>query len=270
MGSLGSVAGPLAIVAAGSKVLEGFYDGIADTTRKLTSVGTKVAGNDGFGAITEGIEGAASTITSKIPVLGDAMQAQVEMYTQFIKSFDVITEAFRARGEELSRFDGNIAAASAESKVTKLLADINEAQRLGNEYAAVIREKAEIQVEFQRALEPIKAAMMQTLLPIMRGVTNFLKLYNDGAERIGQDVKQTMELIKVLVSLTGVGGAAVVAMSEEMKKQSEMREKERSDRANAMLDELFNMSRQGGQAVGQDMIVNVPNPTGLDIFNAGR
>ena len=206
MGAAGSVAGPLALVTAGSKIMESFYRSVQDTTRQMTAVATSIAGNDGIGAVTGAIEGASRQVTSKIPILGDALQAQVEMYTGFLKAFDQVTEAFKRRGEELRRFDGGIAAASAESKTNLLLADIREAQNLGNEYAAIIREKTELQVEFQRALEPIKAAVMQQLIPLLRSAVGILSLYNEGTEKIGSEVKRVSDrAIPLLSNLSGIG-----------------------------------------------------------------
>lgn len=166
---LASFAGPLAIATVGAKVMEGFYDGVSDATRRVGEFGTKVAGNDGIGAVTTVMDGFGAA-AGKVPVVGGMLEAQIGMYTTFLKTFDQVTAAFASRGEELKRYDGRIAFASAMSDTNKLLADIREGQQLGNQYAELISARTQLQVEFQEALAPIKAAMMEVLIPNLRAL----------------------------------------------------------------------------------------------------
>ncbi len=261
----GSIAGPLALVTAGSKIMESFYRSVQDTTRQMTAVATSIAGNDGIGAVTGAIEGGSRQVTSKIPILGDALQAQVEMYTGFLKAFDQVTEAFKRRGEELRRFDSNIAGASANAQVTKLLGDMNEAQKLGNEYAAIIREKAELQAEFQQALIPIKAAIMQTMIPILRAANDQLKLYNEIAERIGRDVKRGTEAVIALAQLSPAG-AAVIEIGKNVQKMREEQEEEKRKKDREMMRNLFELDSLADMMEDRDMKQQEQKPLGIDLF----
>lgn len=275
MGAAGSVAGPLALVTAGSlalvtagsKIMESFYRSVQDTTRQMTAVATSIAGNDGIGAVTGSIEGASKQITSKIPILGDALQAQVEMYTGFLKAFDQVTEAFKRRGEELRRFDGGIAAASANAQVTKLLGDMNEAQKLGNEYAAIIREKAELQAEFQQALIPIKSAIMQQMIPILRTATDQLKLYNELAEKLGRDVKKITEAAVALARLSPAF-SAILEISKIIKEIRQMGEKQDMEKSQAMMKKLFDLDSIADMMEDREMKEKEERPLGVDLFRS--
>lgn len=267
LSGVASAAGPLAVVTAISKAIEGFYDSVAETTRKMSAVSQSIAGNDGVGAITGAVEGAAGTITSKVPVLGEAMQAQVEMYTGFVKEFDKVTEAFKKRGEELSKYSGPIAGAKAESDVMKLLADINEAQRLGNEYGAIIRAKTEAQVEFQKALTPIKEMMMQKLIPVLEFVTLNLRGVNVVLNAISDTNKGISEGIKSLVGASEGGDKLLTELKDWVSgHQAEQRDKQH-DRQKAFLDDLFNVGRMGEPVRFQKRRDDPPDPQPLDLFD---
>ena len=263
----GSIAGPLAVVAAGSKVLESFYKSVQETTRRMVGVGEAIAGNDGIGAITGAIEGVGGQITSNIPVIGGALQAQVEMYTGFLKAFDQVTEAFKRRGEELRRFDSSIAGASANAQVTKLLGDMNEAQKLGNEYAAIIREKAELQAEFQQALIPIKSAIMQQMIPILRTATDQLKLYNELAEKLGRDVKKITEAAVALARLSPAF-SAILEISKIIKEIRQMGDKQDMEKSQAMMKKLFDLDGIADMIEDREMKEKEERPLGVDLFRS--
>jgi hypothetical protein len=271
LGGLASAAGPIGIAitaaTAGAKLLEGFYKSVQETTKQMTAVATSIAGNDGIGAVTGAIEGASKQVTSKIPILGDALQAQVEMYTGFIKAFDQVTEAFKKRGEELKRFDSNIAGASANADVKKLLGDINEAQQLGNEYAAIIREKSELQAEFQRGLIPIKAAIMQSLIPLLKIANNELQTYNKVIKVVSEDMKRTADVVTELFKMTP-SGAIVYEIGKNVQKMREKQEEEKRKKDQEMMRNLFELDSLADMMEDRDMRQQEQKPLGIDLFRS--
>jgi hypothetical protein len=246
-GIAGQAALPIAAVTAGAKVMEAFYGGVTDVTKRLTGVGQAIVKNDGVGAITGVMDGFGAA-AKKVPIIGGMLEKQIGMYSQFIKSFDQITEAFRQRGEELKVYSGPIAAASANAKVERLLGDIREAQHLGNQYAQIIQEKTAAQVEFQRAFEPIKMALMTQIIPIMKTVTVSLKAYNDTNQKIVDVMLQIRDATWEILRKLGLD-KAVEAIMENTKAINLAREEERARRQNEFLDDLFDVSRMGESAM---------------------
>lgn len=177
----GPASGPLLVVEAAAKLVANTYNGVSDKVRLFGNVVEKVAKNDGFGAITAVGDGFAD-MAAKVPVVGEAMSAQIKMYTQFLKTFEQVTDAFAQRGKELKGYSGPIAQAEAEGRVMKVMADLREAQNLGNDYAQVIREQAVMQTEMQRALEPIKHEIMRNLIPLMKAMNVQIKAVGKGLE----------------------------------------------------------------------------------------
>ena len=262
---IASVAGPVAIAGAVSKAVADMYKGVADFTRKVGDVGVSIAKNDGIGAITQVMDGFGE-IAGKVPIVGDALQAQIDAYTQFLRTFDQLTAAFAERGEQLNKFSGPIAAASAQAEVTRLLADIREAQNLGNEYAAVISERTEMQVEFQKALEPIKRVIMQDLVVALKFINAQLKFFNNGIEGLQKLNEKSGGVLKLIgdtaISMAGIPGL-IYSFLELVKRLPMFKAKP------VNLEDLINIGRKG---IDADAGVYRPDqsesvPLGIDLFD---
>jgi hypothetical protein len=264
----GPIAGPLAVAGAAAQLAAGAFNSVTGGLQKFGDVAAKVARNDGIGALTAVGDGAAEA-ADKLPVLGQAVGASIRTVNQFVKTFDQVSEAFAARGKEISQFDGDIAGATAESKVIKILGDIREAQELGAEYGQVIREQAIQQSEFQRALTPIKMMLMQQLIPIMKFVNINLKALNalvEGGKRAADEFhKEAMEALKVMAP------AAVVTIDllrEGFENAERDAEEKRRKEELKVIEDLLIMGRKATEAEDKwSPDPQQPQPLGIPLFD---
>jgi len=268
MGAIGAAAGPLAAVAAGAKVMEGFYQSVQAVTRKMGDIGTAIAKNDGVGAITGFIDGVGEAY-GKVPIIGGMLKEQIGQYSQFIKTFDQVTTAFEQRGREIAKFDARIAGAEAEANVVKLLSDIKEAQQLGNEYAALIQEKATMQAELQQALTPIKRIITQQLVVALRIVNFHLEAigklsqnFDDSMQKMSAGINGMVGDVKNVSAFFSQGGALLL----QFIKMAPWVKKERVE-DNELLRRLFDLSEMD-MTVSKEYMPErePPPPLGIDLF----
>jgi hypothetical protein len=149
-GRFGGTAGAVVGGAVGGKV-GGFVDNPA---APIANPSAKIAQNDGIGALTDAADSAAVALAF-IPGVGLPAALALKV------------GAFNDRGRELAGFDARIAGATARQDVTRLKADIREAQTLGGDYAKVIDKVTEFEEVMKVLLLPLKQTIMETL-PQMR------------------------------------------------------------------------------------------------------
>jgi hypothetical protein len=254
---LASVAGPLAAVTAGAKVLEGFYDGVQNTTRRIGDMNQAMVSNDGLEMMSQWNQGVADMV-GKVPLVGGMLQSQIEMYGEFLRTFDRMTEAFEQRGRQISQYDGNIATAVAVSDTDKLLADIREAQQLGNQYAEIISQRTQLQVQFQEALTPIKGAIMEVLIPILQNLNTFVGVVGSGVQQVadvGKDIKTAHDQVVEYASSLPLAKDTIVAIRKMIEQFPWV--KKQKDEPSAIL-QLLDIGRR---ALDADTNIRRPEPT---------
>lgn len=155
--------------------------GVASVFRTATSAvqtfgeaARKVASNDGIGFMTTGLN-AASDALGKIPVVGKVFSAGLDLASAGLTTFKSVLDAFTARGRELAKYNPQIAFAAAQADVRRIFADIREANQNAARYADLILKSQQLEESFQRALQPLKEAIMNLLIkltPVAQGVAD--------------------------------------------------------------------------------------------------
>lgn len=166
-GALLRAAGPVGIaVSAVSAALDAVTDVFKATTAAVKFFGEaaiKVAKNDGIGLLASGFNAAADAV-GKIPVLGKVFAAGLELASAGLTTFKAVLDAFTARGRELAKYNPRIALAAAQADVRKIFADIREANQNAGKYADLITQSQRLDESFQKALQPLKEAVMKILI----------------------------------------------------------------------------------------------------------
>lgn len=178
-GALGSMAGGKVGVAV--QVAETITDTLVKpfqfakvAIQQLGEAAVRVAKNDGFGLVTQGLD-AASDALGKIPVVGKAFAVGLDLASAGLKAFKGTLDAMADRGRELAKYNPQIALASAFADVRKIFADINEANRMAGKYADLIAKQQRVDEEFQKALMPLKEALADLTIKLMPAVSQMAR-----------------------------------------------------------------------------------------------
>ncbi len=181
------LAGPVGVAFTGIQMAAGLvkagFDAVAsavrfaaDSIRSLGDAAIRVARNDGIGLIASGANAAAGAL-NRIPIVGGLLASTFELASAGLTTFKSVLDSFTARGRELSRYNPVIAMAAATADVRKLFADMREANQNAARYADLILKSQQLDESFQRALQPLKEAVMRLLIkimPVMEGIANGL------------------------------------------------------------------------------------------------
>ena len=167
-GTIGLAAGPIGAAIGAAlgavagetvgKVIDFVLSPFENMQRALNFMGEaakKVAGNDGFGLVQQGLEGTASVLEN-IPIAGTFAAGALRTVGTAAKVAVDTLNAFAERGKELSMYSGTIAVAQAQQDVYKTLADLREAQRFGGGYARAISAQTQFEASMRGLLLPVK------------------------------------------------------------------------------------------------------------------
>ncbi len=178
----GSPIGLMAVAAA--KIADVVVDKVADGFRgiqKNTQLGGDAAkgiiGNDLYTPVMKGAEHAAQSL-EKIPIVGKVFAEQLRTASTVISVFKETVGAATARAKELQAYDSRIAQSFANQDVSRILADINEADRLGEQYGRIVDSQTDIMSEIKEIILPIKEIVVTDLadgLELLKVVLQILK-----------------------------------------------------------------------------------------------
>ena len=178
-GPVGAVVGQMVGEKIGKLIDDPFHKltDTLNTVTKATQVAGKamvhVAGNDGIGALPPP-PAPPRTGWKTSRWWGRSPTAGLRTFTTVLTTANQVVGAFAERGRELSKYDGRIAAATAQQDVTRLLADIKEAQR-SSEGSPTLIDKVTVFEEFIKELiAPIKDVVVDTLPDVIEFMMNAL------------------------------------------------------------------------------------------------
>ncbi len=134
----------------------------ADSAKKL-EMGRSIVKNDANGLI------------QQIDMLPDG----VKKFSQALKD---LTNAITDRGRELGAYSGPLAQSFAETDVKRMMADVREANYLGQSYSRVNNASADFETKFMDAMNPVKDALANVLAEILERLTKVLDIINDNID----------------------------------------------------------------------------------------
>lgn len=247
-GAIAKFAGPIGIaVSAVSAAFDALNSAMQATiagVKELGNAAIKVAKNDGIGLLASGFQGVANGL-SRIPIVGGLLASSFELVSASLTTFKSVLDAFTARGRELSRYNPVIAMAAATADVRKLFADMREANQNASKYADLILKSQQLDESFQRALQPLKEAVMKLLIKVAPAVEGM-------AVGLGRLIEQLpIEIQFFSDAMYSLSGALInyqKAMQELEEKR--LREKQAENMKNEGIAKLFpDMLRQAMESV---------------------
>ena len=138
------------------------FDRAASAARSTGVAAVGVAQNRAMPAVMEGLSAAASGLARLGPA-GLAAAAGLTAVGTAAGAFVATVDAFVARGRELAGLNAQLAGASAYADVTRMMADIREANELGPQMAQLIENQAKTETTVRELLLPIKSFMLDVL-----------------------------------------------------------------------------------------------------------
>jgi len=177
---------------------------------------SKLAGNDGLGALTTVADGVADTLGG-IPIAGQFFQASIKAVTGGLNMFKSVIDSFAGRAKELSGLNPLLAQAVAETEVQKFFADMREANANQEEYRDLIYAQAKLDRQWQDAITDIKKQLVPYLVKGATFMTGLVKILP----------AMLKKLVEILSLLPGVGDAFKLgkAMVDQIVEVTELLEK---------------------------------------------
>lgn len=138
---------------------------------------------------------------------GIVFAEELRTASSFVGAFTRTVDAFVARGRELSRFDANLATATATADVRKTLADIREANRTGREVGRLIDAQSRLEVAIQDALGPLKAKFADKLADSLERlvfVVEILERFMIVGESMDAGIERIYQLLRELAKYSPI------------------------------------------------------------------
>ena len=261
----GSPIGLMAVAAA--KIADVIVDKVADGFRgiqKNTQLGGDAAkgiiGNDLYTPVMKGAEHAAQSL-EKIPIVGKVFAEQLRTATAVISTFKETVDAATARAKELQGYDSRIAQSFANQDVSKILSDINEADRLGAQYGRIVDSQTDIMSEIKEIILPIKEIVVTDLADGLELLKVVLQILKPVVLNNAETLSSLNEVARGILDKTSGGFSFVGGILEGMfgfaqAANEEARRKRMNDLAKnggTAMDQLFAMrdNRMGIPVVNQ-------------------
>lgn len=246
--AIGSRAGPGGAAVAGA--IGEKVGGAADNLLpNAASFSAKVAGGKGAEVAVSGINAAATgaaVALSAIPGAGLPAAMAIKAFGSTVTTATAVMDAFATRGKELKGYSGQIATASAQQDVARLMSDIRESRRLGDGYANVIKSQTQFEETLKAGLIPIKEWILGVLPKYMGWILDA--------------IIKGLEIMEAIYKEFDSDGSVLGRMAEDMKRARAALEKSDVD-ADKLIDrwlgpELPSMNLPAPDAV--DSALGVP------------
>jgi hypothetical protein len=267
-GAAAMAGGPIGLMAvAAAKIADVVVDKVADGFRGMQKgirlggdAAKGVIGNDIYTPIMKGAENAAQSL-EKIPIVGKVFAEQLRTASTVISVFKETVGAATARAKELQAYDSRIAQSFANQDVSKILSDINEADRLGAQYGRIVDSQTDIMSEIKEIILPIKEIVVTDLADGLELLKVVLQILKPVVLNNAETLSSLDEVARGILGITSGGFSFVGGILEGMfgfaqAANEEARRKRMNDLAKnggTAMDQLFAMrdNRMGIPVVNQ-------------------
>lgn len=199
--------GPMAAAGAVLPLVAAAADQTAKSLRNMKAnvdmVGDSLvtfAGNEraGLSQLAEGAGKAFAAPAESLPIIGDVFKAQNELTSAITKLPEKLTSAFLQQAQKISAYSGDISAANARANVREIVADIREAQSMGESYARMVDAQSRLDNTVRELLMPVKRFLVEVLasrLEFMADGLNVVVKLPEIFKEISESVAQAVTLL---------------------------------------------------------------------------
>lgn len=204
---------------------------------------SKLAGNDGLGALTTVADGVADTLGG-IPIAGQFFQASIKAVTGGLNMFKSVIDSFAGRAKELSGLNPLLAQAVAETEVQKFFADMREANANQEEYRDLIYAQAKLDRQWQDAITDIKKQLVPYLVKGATFMTGMVKIIPAVLKKL-MDILSFLPMVGKVFKLGKAMVDQIVEINELLEKIKDNTKKEFEDTAG--LAAILQIGREGAR-----------------------
>jgi hypothetical protein len=202
-----------------------------------------LAGNDHLGMFRAASEKAVSGL-EKVGQFAPAAKVAAESMkaaTTIVNEFTATVDAFVQRGKELSKYNGELAAANAKDRNANVLADVEESRKLGPALAKLTDAQSRSEQAFREALLPLKELVAELLASVTEVAADFIGVVKPGVKFICDLLKAIIEILKKMNPLGPVAdGIAALRKWIEGEKPQNVGE------LNSMMQQLLQVDTESG------------------------
>lgn len=166
-GLISAVGTGVAIATAIKVISQAIGGAVRGAIEGTTSVAKQAIAGDEIGALANAAKGAADAwgnfVGTFVPPAGEV----IKTFGTIVKAGEDLTRSFLTRAQELTPYSGQIAGAFARQTIRDIMANIQESQQLGDQYAALIDAWGDLKQELRQIMLPIKEWMLGTLAKII-------------------------------------------------------------------------------------------------------
>ena len=193
--AMGPLAAFGAVLPIATMAAQAVTTGLQNMKRNVDAVGDSLAtfaGNEraGVGQLMDGAQAALQAPGESLPIIGDMVKASDELRDAIVKLPEKLTVAFLAQAQKLAPYSGAISGANAKADVRNIMADLKEANEMGESYAQMIDAQSRLDNTVRELLMPIKKFLVEVLaarLEVMADALNVLVNLPSILEAIAKD-----------------------------------------------------------------------------------
>ncbi len=179
-------------------------DAAAEGIRFAGDTASHIAKNELYDGLTAAPRKIIAAVDS-IPILGAALTAPVKPFLAIADATKQLTDAFLARAGELARYSGPIQSARAIANVRQIIADMKEANVLGQDLSRIVNAQSEISTSFQDVIMPIKEWLANELAGFLENISAVLQTYGPLMKEVASELAGYLGLI--VDAVTTLAGA---------------------------------------------------------------
>jgi len=244
-----TAAGPVAVLAAaevGSRVLA---NEINKFTKRVEAVSTgfqQLAGNDHMGMFNTAVDQAASEL-EEIPIVGKVYSAELKATVAPLRALNAMTSAFVSRGKELSNLSGTLAGANAQADVRSLLADVREAEVMGESLARLTDAQSRADSELRELLLPIKDVVVRSLAGLIEMMLSAWDFTQPFFNSVGETMLEILEVLKLTAEASPIIGEEFKKLFDEFKRGRDLDEKMKNLGSDRLMKDWLNAADNLGR-----------------------
>ncbi len=247
LGGLAAAAGPIgaafAVAHLAAEDVSAKFRAVGEAAKFVGTEMRALAKNDTLGMFNAASEKAVSGL-EKVGQFAPAAKVGAEglkAATTIVNEFTATVEAFVQRGRELSKYNGELAAANAKARTANVLADVEESRKLGPALAKLTDAQSRSEQAFREALAPIKEILVDLLASATEVAADFIGVVKPGVKFIAELLKAIIEILKKMNPLGPVadGVAAIRKWFDGQKPES-------PGGLNSLMEQLLQVDTESG------------------------
>lgn len=225
--AMGPAGAAIALASVAADVLAGALNKAAEQVRVFGKGLEALANNDATGMFGAGVDFFANALKAG-DILGINSKV-IDAAAGFIKSIvetpAKVIDSFVKRGEQISGYNPQLAAANAMADVRSLMADMREANELGPTMARLTTIQSQLHADFRETMLPLKKVVMEVLIDVLEVLRGLLAAAKTAGGFLKEKAISINDILADGVGPVSWGAKLAKALMEYLGKQSQDDEK---------------------------------------------